>query len=214
MRGRTAALAGAGVLLLAGLVAMRSMLSTDDTLPPPAPAATPPAAAAAPPEVAAPAAPVAPAPPVPAPVVVHTGPAAISAESTPALPPVVQAFVPAEKKPPIANKKLLREQVAAVAAQVADCAKQTSFTGSGSAVLTYLVAPDKQKQAVAIETTGVEYDGTTIDDQPLLDCLKDTAKAMTFAYVPDTDGVFAFRRVTFQRGKLVENTFVNFHYVR
>jgi hypothetical protein len=210
MRGRTAALAGAGVLLLAGLIAMRSMLSTDDT---PAPVVTPAAPTVAQPE-AAPAAPVAPAPAPPPPVAAPAGPAARSAEAAPELPAVVQAFVPAEKKPPIANKALLRQQVAAVQAELVECAKQASFTGSGSAVLTYLVAPDKQKQDVAIETTGVEYDGTTIDNQPLLDCLKDTAKDMKFTYVADTDGVFAFRRVTFADGKLVENKFVNFHYVR
>jgi hypothetical protein len=208
MRGRTVAFAAAGALLLAGLVAMRSMLATDDT-PPPAPAAAPPPAVAQP-EPAAPVAPAVPDPAPRAPVAVPTGPAARAAEAAPELPAVVQAFTPAEKKPPIANKALLRQQVAAVQADLVECAKQASFTGSGSAVLTYLVAPDKQKQDVAIETT----DGTTIDNQPLLDCLKDTAKAMKFKYVPDTDGVFAFRRVTFEGGKLVENKFVNFHYVR
>lgn len=212
MRGRTAALAGAGVLLLAGLIAMRSMLSTDD-MPGPAPTVAPAAPTVALPE-AAPAAPVEPAPAPPPPVAAPAGPAARAAEAAPELPAVVQAFVPAEKKPPIANKALLRQQVAAVQAELVECAKQASFTGSGSAVLTYLVAPDKQKQDVAIETTGVEYDGTTIDNQPLLDCLKDTAKDMKFKYVADTDGVFAFRRVTFEGGKLVENKFVNFHYVR
>ena len=76
-----------------------------------------------------------------------------------------------------------------------------------------MVTPDKKKQQVD-PATGVEYDGTTIDNQPLLDCLKDTSKAMTFTYVPDTDGVFALRRVKLADGKVVENAFVNFHYVR
>jgi type IV secretory pathway VirB10-like protein len=213
MRGRTAALALAGVLLLAGLVAMRSMLSSDDAAPPPPPPAAP-VQQAQQVEPAAPAAPVAPAPVAPAARAAPAGPAAPSASSAPELPTIIQSLAPSEKKPPIANKALLREQVAAVAPQLAECAKQASFTGSGSAVLTYLVAPNKQKQDVSIESTGVEYDGTTIDNQPLLDCLKDTAKDMKFKYVPDTDGVFAFRRVKFEGGKLVENTFVDFHYVR
>jgi len=130
---------------------------------------------------------------------------------------VVEAFTPTEKRPPVANKALLRQQVAAVAAQVADCTNQAAgsgYRGSGTAVLTYMVTPDKKKQTVEIEQTGIEYDGTTIDNQPLLDCLKDTSKAMTFAYVPDTDGVFALRRVKVADGKVVENAFVNFHYVR
>jgi hypothetical protein len=213
MRGRTVALAGAGAVLLAGLVAMRSMLSDDDTSPAPAPAAAPVVQAPAQPEAVAPVAPSVPAPPAPS-VPVPAGPAAPAASASPELPTMIQSLAPTEKKPPIANKALLREQVAAVGPQLTECAKQASFTGSGSAVLTYMVSPNKQKQDVSIETTGVEYDGTTIDNQPLLDCLKDTAKGMKFKYVPDTDGVFAFRRVTFEGGKLVENKFVNFHYVR
>lgn len=213
MRGRTAALAAAGVLLLAGLVAMRSMLSSDDLAPAPVPAPAPVAEAPPPTEPTAPPAPAAPAPPPPS-APPPSGPAPTAAPTAPELPAIIQAVVPAVKKPPIANKALLRQQVAAVAPQLRACATQTSFTGSGSAVLTYLVAPDRQKQQVAIETTGVEYDGTTIDDQQLLDCLKDTAKDMKFTYVADADGVFAFRRVKFEAGKLVENTFMDFHYVR
>ena len=88
-------------------------------------------------------------------------------------------------------------------------------TANGTAVLTYMVTPDKKKQDLSIEQTGIEYDGTTITDQPLLDCLKDTSKAMTFKYVPDTDGVFALkRRVKLADGKVVENAFMDFHYVR
>lgn len=130
---------------------------------------------------------------------------------------MVEAFTPPEKHPPIANKALLRQKVAALGAQVADCAKQADDSGyraNGTAVLTFLVTPDKKKQDVEIEQTGIEYDGTTIDNQPLLDCLKDTSKAMTFKYVPDTDGVLGLRRVKLADGKVVENAFMYFHYVR
>jgi hypothetical protein len=203
----------AGVLLLAGLVALKMAMSTDDESPP---AAQAPGAAAptaqSPTAESAPAAP-APAPGSSAPAAPPQAPVAV-APNAPELPEIVNAFTPSEKKPPIANKALLREQVAAVEPEIADCVKQASYTGSGSAVLTYQVTPNKQKQDVAIESTGVEYDGTTIDNQPLLDCLKDTAKDMKFKYVPDTDGVFAFRRVKLDNGKVVENTFMDFHYVR
>lgn len=216
MRGRTAALAIAGVLLLGGMIALRcSLMSSPETEP--APAATPVAAApSAPAPTVAPSSPSAPAPTPTAPAApVPAGPAATAAPGAPELPAVVEAFTPSEKRPPIANKALLRQQVAAVAGQVADCAKQAEGSGAnGTAVLTYMVTPDKKKQQVEIEQTGIEYDGTTIDNQPLLDCLKDTSKAMTFTYVPDTDGVFALRRVKLADGKVVENAFVNFHYVR
>ena len=190
---------------------------TSDDEPAPAARAPQPAGSAAPAPVAesAPAAPAVPAAPA-APQAPVAVPAA-AAPSAPELPEIVTAFTPSEKHPPIANKALLREQVAAVAPQIAECAKQakgSGYTANGTAVLTYLVAPHKDKQDVEIETTGVEYDGTTIDNQPLLDCLKDTAKDMKFKFVPDTDGVFAFRRVKFDAGKVVENTFMDFHYVR
>lgn len=214
MRGGSAALAIAGVLLLAGMVALRcSIASTDETPAPPPPrtaASGAPAESAPLPSTPAPAAPATPASPAPAP----SGPAAAVAPNAPELPAAAQAFVPGEKHPPIANNHLLREQIAAVRPQVEACGTAAGAKANGTAVLTYMVMPDRKKQTVNIEQTGVEYDGTTIDDQPLLDCLKDTAKDMTFKYVPDTDGVFAFRRVKFDNGKLVENAYVNFHYVR
>jgi hypothetical protein len=215
MRGRTAALAIAGVLVLAGMIAMRCSLGSTDE--PAAPAPTPVGAAPANAPVAPNALPSAPAPAALPAAPQPTGPAVTASPSAPQLPDVVQSFVPAEKHPPIANKGLLRAQVAAVEPQVAECGKQAAGSGvraNGTAVLTYMVTPDHKKREVVIEQTGVEYDDTTIDNQPLLDCLKDTSKEMKFTYAPNTDGVFALRRVKFTDGKLVENSFINFHYVR
>lgn len=216
MRGRTAALAIAGVLLLAGMIALRcSLASTDEA---PVVVAPPPRVAqgsAAPESTPLPAAPSAPAPAAPvAPAPSPTGPAATAAPSAPELPAIAQAFTPSEKHPPIANNRLLRAQILAVQPEVEACGKAAGDKANGTAVLTYMVTPNKAKQTVDIEQPGVEYDGTTIDDQPLLDCLKDTAKDMKFKYVPDTDGVYAFRRVKFDNGKLVENAYVKFHYMR
>jgi len=206
----------AGVLLLAALVALRLAMVPDDEPAPSAPA--PHASAPGAPASVAESSPSGPAPSAaaPAPQVPSAAPSA-AAPSAPELPAIATAFTPSEKHPPIANKALLREQVAAVQPQVVECAKQakgSGYTANGTAVLTYMVAPHKDKQDVAIEQTGVEYDGTTIDNQPLLDCLKDTSNDMKFKFVPDTDGVFAFRRIKFESGKLVENVFVDFHYVR
>ncbi|MBV8756185.1 MAG: hypothetical protein JO257_02850 [Deltaproteobacteria bacterium] len=215
MRGRSAALAIAGVLLLAGMVALRCSLASSDeeaATPPPRTAASgaPTASTPLPSAPSAPSAPAAPAATAPTP----SGPAPTAAPNAPELPAIAQAFVPTEKHPPIANNRLLRDQIAAVRPQVEACAKDAGSAANGTAVLTYMVTPDKKKQQVNIEQTGVEYDGTTITDQPLLDCLKDTAKDMKFTYVPDADGVFAFRRVKLENGKLVENAYMTFHYMR
>jgi len=213
MRGRSAALAIASVLLLGGMIALRCSLADDEmtavTPPPRVTQATPPPASAPLPSTPAPAMPSAPAP-APAP----TGPAPTAAPSAPELPAIAQAFTTNEKHPPIANNRLLREQIIAVQPEVEACGKAAGDKANGTAMLTYMVTPDKKKQDVIIEQTGVDDDGTTITDQPLLDCLKDTAKDMKFKFVPDTDGVFAFRRVKFDNGKLVENAYVKFHYMR
>jgi len=212
MRGRSAALAIASVLLLGGMVALRCSLADDDaavvTPPPRITQARPQPESTPLPSASAPAAPAAPAPAAP------TGPAPSAAPSAPELPAIAQAFTTNEKHPPIANNRLLREQIIAVQPQVEACGKAAGDKANGTAMLTYMVTPDKKKQDVIIEQTGVDDDGTTITDQPLLDCLKDTAKDMKFKYVPDTDGVFAFRRVKFDNGKLVENAYVKFHYMR
>ena len=217
MRGGPAALATAGVLLLGGLVAMRCSLAGGDPPPPPRPP---------PPEQPAPraaiAAPIAPAlPPAPAPVV--PPPTPVPQRSFAAMVPRISLVASpsmratqGESKPPIANKATLRAQAAAVQPQIVACADQASAAGyraNGTARLWYIVAPHPDGKVV-IESAGTEDDKTTIDNQALLDCLKDTANAMQFTYAPDTWAVYAWREVKFTDGKLVENKFLDFHYLK
>ena len=219
MRGGPAALATAGVLLLGGLVAMRCSLAGGD---PPAPPRPPPPETPAPRAAIAapilPALPAAPAPVLPAhPQTPQRSLAAmvphLAMVANPALRP---AAAQGESKPPIANKAALRAQAAAVEPQIVACAAQSAAAGyqaNGTARLWYIVAghPDGK---VVIESTGTDDEKTTIDNQPLLDCLKDTANAMQFTYAPDTWAVYAWREVKFTDGKLVENKFVDFHYLK
>ena len=219
MRGGPAVLAALGALVLGGLVELRCSLAHVDPPPPLAAPAPPPVAVT--PRVAAVAADAAPAAavmvrraaPAPAPPrVVH-----VVASEAPALPvlPAPSQVPGRDPKPPIANKAKLRQETAAVQAELAECANQAARAGyraNGTAFLTFIVAP--HDGAVEIETTGIEDDKTTIDNTPLLDCLRETARDMRFTFTPDSYAVYAMREVKFKDGRLTENKFIDFHYLR
>ena len=214
MRLGQVALAIAGALVLAGLVAMRCTLAGGD-----APVAT---ASQASPAPIAPAAPIAaaavvrtPAAPAPHEYTV-TGPARTSAASAPALLSIPSAFPPGRTiKWPIADKGVLRQQTAAVEPQLLACANQATSSGylpNGTAVVSFEVVPRDGK--VAVEAAGPDDDKTTIDNAAFVQCLADTAKSMQFEFVPDRQPIYALRRIKFTQGKLVENAFLDFHYIR
>jgi hypothetical protein len=212
MRGRGSWLLLAGAAIVIGLLVMvwRSMGDANEPPPPPAPVqrpASPPVAAPAPTATAP--TPVTPAAPSPPP-----GPAPHSATTAPTMPslPELAAEVPHEKKPPIVTKAMLREQTQAVEPKLAECAAKAGYKGTGTATLTFIVA-HKAKAAV-IETTGVDYDKTTIDNEKLLECMRETARDMKFQPAADSDAISAIREVKLDNGKVVGNSFVDFSYVR
>lgn len=125
---------------------------------------------------------------------------------------VTTASPDAKKRPPIANKPMLRDQNIAVEALVAECVAKATGKTDGTANLTFIVAP-KGKDAV-VETTDVDRDTTTIDNEPLVECLHKTALQMKFSYVADSDAVVARRKITIEQGKVTENTLVSFSYLR
>jgi len=125
---------------------------------------------------------------------------------------VIAEYVPQKKLPPIASKQTLREQELAVAPKLAECAAKDGTKVTGSATLTFILA-HKGDQAV-VETTGVDYDQTTIDDEPLLECMRETAREMTFQPVPDSSAIYVTRKVELDHGKVVGNKFLNFSYSR
>jgi hypothetical protein len=212
MRLGSVVLAIVGALLLAGLVAMRCTLAGAKTPPPTTatPAASAPAAvAAAPAPARTPLAAPAQHPPI------EGLPARTSAAAAPAL-LTVPSFTPVRTvKWPIADKGQLRQQTAAVEQELLACANQAASSGyiaSGTAVLSFELSTKDGK--VVVEATGADDDKTTIDNGAFVQCLADTAKAMQFAYVPDRQPVYALREVKFTQGKLTENKFIDFHYVR
>ncbi len=125
--------------------------------------------------------------------------------------------------PPSANgegiefgAKQLHAQTKAVEPLVRECVEKAVTAGAhptGTAMLTYHVA--KRDGELTIENTGIDNEKTTLENEPLLECLHQTANAMTFAGLPrNAQEIYAARRVTLQDGKITEYKHVTFSYLR
>jgi len=112
--------------------------------------------------------------------------------------------------------KQLHAQTAAVEPLVRECVDKAVIAGqhpSGTAMLTYIVAQRADK--FVIETTGVDNEKTTLQQEGLLDCLHQTAKAMKFEGLPKgAHEIYAARTVTIEDGKITEYKHVTFSYLR
>ena len=110
----------------------------------------------------------------------------------------------------------LRAQNAAVQPLVEKCISDAAAKGlapSGLATLTYIVA--KQGDKVAVEDTGIDDAKTTLEAPELLDCMRETARAMKFEGLPrEAEGLVVTRSVKLEAGKLVEYKHVGFSYLR
>jgi hypothetical protein len=112
--------------------------------------------------------------------------------------------------------KQLHAQTKAVEPLVRECVEKAAITGvrpTGSAMLTYIVA--KRGDTFKIEDTGIDNEKTTLDNEALLECLHQTAKAMKFEGLPrGAQEIYAARRVTLENGKITEYRHVTFSYLR
>jgi hypothetical protein len=109
----------------------------------------------------------------------------------------------------------LRTQTNAVEPLVKKCLDaevQAGRSPTGSAVLTYIVA--KHGDKFVVEDVGVDDEGTTLKDETLLACLRETSRAMQFVGLPkNAVGLAVKRRVSCDGGKLTENKHVGFSYL-
>lgn len=107
----------------------------------------------------------------------------------------------------------LRYQAQAVRPAVEKCVAEKGGSATGTAMMTYVVAQHGDKYVV--EDTGIDEDRTTLQGTALLDCLRETAKGMTFVGLPhDATGLVVTRSVTLDAGHLVEYKHVGFSYLR
>lgn len=145
---------------------------------------------------------------------------AIHGERAPTMPAPAPALEP-EKPPPAvrSNRNLqfgapqLHAQTKAVEPLVRACIEKAANQPTGTAYVNYVVT--KREDKFVIEETGVEPSGTTIEDEPLLQCLHETANAMKFIGLPrDAESIMATRRIVIDHGKLTEYKHVTFSYLK
>jgi hypothetical protein len=114
------------------------------------------------------------------------------------------------------GSKQLHAQTRAVEPLVRECVDKAVIAGtrpSGTALLTYIVA--KKGDKLVIDHTGYDEEKTTLQHATLLECLHQTAKAMTFEGLPrDAQEIYAARRVVLVDGKITEYKHVTFSYLR
>ena len=107
----------------------------------------------------------------------------------------------------------LRTQAEAVRPLVEKCVAEKAHGASGATTLTYVVA--KQGDKVVVEDTGFDEDKTSLQSAELVDCLRETARKMTFEGLPrEANGLVVTRSVKIEQGKLVEYKHVGFSYLR
>jgi hypothetical protein len=98
----------------------------------------------------------------------------------------------------------LREQTAAVDALVRQL--------SGNAVLTFIVA--KRGDKYLVEDTGIDREKSSLQSEPLLECLHKTATSMKFVGLPrDAEALSVDRRVKLENGALTEHKMIGFSYI-
>jgi hypothetical protein len=131
--------------------------------------------------------------------------------------PPAPAPAPSPAAAPTSGERVpLHGQTKAVEPLVRECVEKAMIAGArptGTATLTYIVA--RRGDKLEIEDTGIDNEKTTIENEGLLECLHQTAKAMKFDVLPrDSDAILAARRVTLENGKITEYKHVTFSYLR
>jgi hypothetical protein len=130
------------------------------------------------------------------------------ASGTPA-PSIEPAAAPAVDPMPPASREIknqLRKQVDAIDGYVSDCVNRAAKSGSkltGAAALTLKFEHWKQKTVVT--EVAIEPIDTTIKDQALLECLRDTGKKMVIDMPDDVNIVTATHQVDLDAGAVTDH---------
>jgi hypothetical protein len=103
-----------------------------------------------------------------------------------------------------AYKRVLRDQARAVDQLVADCVTATGPQTTGHAAVSYVIADHDGE--IAVESTSVVDSETDIQNDTLLDCLKETARAMTFdSMMVGFDSVLVIREIYIDHGTVTSH---------
>lgn len=104
----------------------------------------------------------------------------------------------------------IREQIAGNAPQIAACIGSNKPTGK--ATLTFIVAHRGDKYV--IEQSDYDREGSTVQDEALLDCFAKAANAMQFQGLPrEADAIIVTRSIGIDSGAVTEDK-ATFSYIR
>jgi hypothetical protein len=105
----------------------------------------------------------------------------------------------------------MRALIEATGPRVRECLR-TAGNASGEATLTFVVA--KRGERYLVEDTGVDEEATTLAGEGLLECLHATSRGLVFEGLPrEATAVIVTRRVSADKGNLVDNEMLRFSYI-
>lgn len=107
----------------------------------------------------------------------------------------------------------LREQIAGNSEKIRGCLQAAGGAPTGDAVVTFIVA--RKAGTFVVEQTDVDRDQTTVQGDPLLECMHQAARSMTFSGLPrDAEAIIVTRAIRLDAGQLADDRFVKFSYLR
>jgi hypothetical protein len=121
---------------------------------------------------------------------------------------------------PIINKPDIGIANVTTDEKMRECIVKHGFTrGNGTAVLTFIVGKKKDERGqvkIAVEDSGYEEEGLTINDTTVLECLHKTAFEMQFGPPKNVKGVpvWGKRKIRIEDGMLRENSIIDIGRIR
>ena len=113
---------------------------------------------------------------------------------------------------PVASLATLRTAAAATDDLARDCITKSGTRASGKVTVAFVVAG--KSGIVATTSSGSEDEGSTIDNEALVECLHKTAFAMKFPPSKSPIAVWGRRRFVIENGVLAEGLVVEFGRIR
>ena len=108
------------------------------------------------------------------------------------------------------TKPEVAEANAVIEPLVRDCITQSGFTGSGTAVLRFTIARQREKETTtSVQDTSVDEEGTTLHEDKLVECLHKTALQMSFPKSQTGGALWATRMVVIENGQLKEHSLID-----
>ncbi len=105
----------------------------------------------------------------------------------------------------------LREKIAGNTSQIASCV--AGKRSSGEIMVTFIAG--NRANRIEIEQTDIDGETTTIDDQPVLDCMMAATRSIRLDGLPrEAEAIMVYRSISLQDGKITDDKPTKFSYIR